>query len=85
MYFSKFLPGEHLLMLAAALYAGLKKLSYNCYHMSECNLDVANGSLANWHHAIDAKFNGKGRKYAAEDFDKMLWRYDVRQNLFRTI
>jgi hypothetical protein len=45
--------------------------------MSECGLDTANDSMVLWHQAIDAKFHGKGSKFTGEDFDKMLWRYDV--------
>lgn len=61
-----------------ALYVALKRLGYTCYHMAECGLDVENNSMIYWHEAIDAKFDGKGNKYVGEDFDKMLWRYDVR-------
>jgi hypothetical protein len=45
--------------------------------MSECGLDTANDSMVLWHQAINAKFHEKGSKFAGEDFDKMLWRYDV--------
>lgn len=43
----------------------------------EMNFDVANDSLVHWHEAMEAKFHDSGKKYAGEDFDKMLWRYDV--------
>ena len=66
-----------MLTTLSALYTALKKLNYNCYHMSECCLDAKNDSLKLWHEAIDAKFKNRGRKYAGKDFDKMLWRYDV--------
>jgi hypothetical protein len=65
-----------------ALYVALKKLGYTCYHMAECGRDAANDSLTLWHAAIDAKYYGKGRKFEGEDFDKMLWRYDVRAVIF---
>lgn len=60
-----------------ALYVALKELGYTCYHMAECNLDQQNNSLSLWNRAIDAIFNGIGRKFAGADFDQMLWRYDV--------
>ncbi|KAL4936892.1 hypothetical protein BDV06DRAFT_227475 [Aspergillus oleicola] len=64
-------------MSRTANYAALKQLGYNCYHMSECCLDSANGSLVLWNHAIDAKYNAKGTKFVGKDFDQMLWRYDA--------
>ncbi|KAE8422537.1 hypothetical protein BDV36DRAFT_223310 [Aspergillus pseudocaelatus] len=60
-----------------SLYVALKKLGFNCYHMAECSLDQRNGSLALWNQAINAKFNGNGRKFSGADFDQMLWRYDA--------
>jgi hypothetical protein len=45
--------------------------------MAECCLDFPNDSCVLWHQAIDAKYHGKGKPFAGEDFDKMLWRYDV--------
>jgi hypothetical protein len=45
--------------------------------MSECALHTANDSMILWHRAVDAKFHGKGSKFTGEDFDEMLWRYDV--------
>lgn len=69
---------ESVLIGQTALCVALRKLGYTSYHMAECWLDSANDSMSLWHEAIEAKFNGKGRKFAGEDFDKMLWRYDVR-------
>ena len=63
-----------------ALYVALKELGYTCYHMAECILDQHNDSLVLWNRAIDAKFNGNGRKLSGADFDQMLWRYDVNLN-----
>ncbi|KAE8402382.1 hypothetical protein BDV37DRAFT_272855 [Aspergillus pseudonomiae] len=60
-----------------SLYVALKKLGYNCYHMAECSLDQRNGSLGLWTRAINAKYNGDGRKFSGRDFDQMLWRYDA--------
>ncbi|KAL4862402.1 hypothetical protein BDV12DRAFT_178872 [Aspergillus spectabilis] len=60
-----------------SIYAALKQLSYNCYHMSECCLDSANSSLVLWNRAIEAKYYGKGTKFVGKDFDQMLWRYDA--------
>jgi hypothetical protein len=70
-------PINTALTLAEALYVALKKSGFTCYHMAECGLDSANGSMIYWYKAIDAKYNGKGQKYRGKDFDKMLWRYDV--------
>ena len=62
----------------AALWIALRKLGYSTYHMAECNLDSVNDSLVNWDAAIQAKMYGCGKPWAGEDFDKMLWNYDVR-------
>lgn len=59
----------------------LRRLGYNPYHAGEMNRDTANNSLVYWHEAIDAKFNARGRRYEPTDFDKMLWRYDVRRQV----
>ncbi|KAH8435164.1 sulfotransferase family protein [Aspergillus melleus] len=59
-----------------SLYVALKELGYNCYHMAECILNQHSDSLVLWNRAIDAKFNGNGRKFSGADFDQMLWRYD---------
>ena len=64
-----------------ALYAALRQLGYTSYHMAECSLDTENNSMAYWREALAAKLYGQGKKYQGSDFDKMLWRYDVRSNL----
>ncbi|GAB1193739.1 hypothetical protein APSETT444_002967 [Aspergillus pseudonomiae] len=50
--------------------------------MAECSLDQRNGSLGLWTHAINAKYNGDGRKFSGRDFDQMLWRYDTYIGLY---
>ncbi|KAB8265413.1 hypothetical protein BDV32DRAFT_158931 [Aspergillus pseudonomiae] len=60
-----------------SLYVALRKLGYNCYHMAEFSLDQRNGSLGLWTRAINAKYNGDGRKFSGRDHDQMLWRYDA--------
>jgi hypothetical protein len=45
--------------------------------MAEAVLDHRNGSLKHWLAAIVAKYYDLGGEYKGEDFDRMLWRYDV--------
>jgi hypothetical protein len=49
--------------------------------MAEAALDHRNGSLKHWQEAIVAKYYDLGQEYKGEDFDKMLWRYDVRTSI----
>ena len=67
-----------------ARYTALTKLGFPCYHMHECVLNnTNNNSFSRWREAIEAKYyRGKGKKFrSAEDFDELLWRYQVRERL----
>lgn len=56
----------------------MNQLGYSTYHGFEACFDNANGSLDFWNAAVKAKIEGSaaGPK-TAEDFDKVLWRYDA--------
>jgi hypothetical protein len=58
-------------------WVALKQLGYRPYHAMEAGLDNANGSWANWHAAAQAKYEGVGPVWKGQDFEKMLWKYDV--------
>ena len=57
----------------------LKKLGCNCYHGLEMTRENPNGSIRLWKEAIEAKFYGRqsGKLETGEDFDLLLWRYNV--------
>jgi hypothetical protein len=65
-----------------ALYTALNGLGYNSYHMAEAALDHRNGSLKHWQAAIVAKYYDLGEEFRGREFDRMLWRYDVRTFIF---
>ncbi|KAL8876310.1 MAG: hypothetical protein Q9198_005469 [Flavoplaca austrocitrina] len=68
-------------LLHTALQDALTKLGYTTYHSAESILDSKNDALLNWHEAIRAKYHGQGRPYEGKDFEKMLWRYNVRYEI----
>lgn len=71
---------QELILICAATYVALNKLGLNCYHMVECGRNSTNnGSFERWKEAIEAKYyGGKGRRLqVAEDFDELLWQYQV--------
>ncbi|CAJ2506016.1 Uu.00g001460.m01.CDS01 [Anthostomella pinea] len=59
-----------------SLFTALQKLGYAPYHMA-----VAMGSprtnLDCWSEGLNAKFNGRGKKWGKEEFDKLLGNYDA--------
>ena len=62
-----------------AMNVALTQLGYTTYHNAECLRDtLGNNAMAMWVEAIDAKYNGVGKRYiSSDDFDKLLWRHDV--------
>jgi hypothetical protein len=58
-------------------WAALRQLGYKPYHCMEVGLDNANGAWSNWEAAARAKYEGVGRPWKGDDFEKMLWKYDV--------
>lgn len=65
--------------LLPALWAALNQLGYSTYHGFEACFDNANGSLDFWNAAVAAKLHGPSSEIpkTAQDFDKVLWRYDA--------
>lgn len=45
--------------------------------MVECGRNAPSGAQRDWNNAVQAKLAGKPTLKTAQDFDKMLWRYDV--------
>ena len=60
-----------------AMYVAFKKLGYKPYHFLESTLQKQNDHQKLWLEALNAKFYGKGKPFEGEDFDQMLWNYDV--------
>jgi hypothetical protein len=58
-------------------WAALRQLGYRPYHCMEAGLDNANDSWPNWGKAVRAKYEGIGPRWRGQDFEKMLWKYDV--------
>ncbi|KAF5537856.1 hypothetical protein FMEXI_9678 [Fusarium mexicanum] len=59
-----------------ALFMALKQLGYTPYHMSR-SLISPKTNLDLWREALDAKFEGKGKRWGREEFDKILGPYDA--------
>lgn len=57
--------------------AALKVLGLTSYHWDEVLSNKNNGHLQLWLEAMHAKYDGKGKPFAGQDFDHMLWNYDV--------
>lgn len=53
-------------------------MGYKPYHMSVAGERVFDGHLTFWTEAMAAKFEGKGKPFGREEFDKFLGDYDVR-------
>ena len=60
-----------------AMYVALRKLGYNTYHFLETSLNRANEHHKLWTEALNAKYYNRGKEFQGEDFDKMLWSYQV--------
>ena len=58
-----------------SLYTGLQKLGYTPYHMAVA-MDAPKSSLGLWTEALRAKYQGVGKKWGREEFDKLLGNYD---------
>ena len=55
----------------ASMWTVLKKLGYtDCYHMLNVLKNPPDADM--WLEAIDAKYNGKGRLFEREDWDRLL-------------
>ncbi|KAF3479744.1 uncharacterized protein GIQ15_06720 [Arthroderma uncinatum] len=57
--------------------AALKVLGLKSYHWNEVFKNQKNGHVQLWLDAMNAKYHGKGKPFVGEDFDTMLWDYDV--------
>ena len=60
-----------------AIYAALKELGLSPYHFLEVLRNKNNKHLQLWGKAVQAKYGGLGAPFEGEDFDQMLWDYDV--------
>lgn len=57
----------------------LKELGYvDTYHMDSCMENPPDCDL--WTEALDAKFNGKGRKFGKDDWDQLLGHCQVSES-----
>lgn len=71
----------HKLIVFVATWVAFQKLGLTSYHCAEMGRNQENNNVfPRWREAIDAKFfGGKGRKLESrEEFDELLWRYQVR-------
>lgn len=59
-----------------AIFTALQRLGYTPYHMTVA-IGSPKTSLGLWCEALDAKFNGKGKPWGREEFDKILGDYDA--------
>lgn len=57
--------------------AALDILGFRSYHWNEVLSNKNNGHLQLWLQAVQAKYDGIGKPFEGEDFDRMLWDYDV--------
>lgn len=64
--------------------AALDVLGLRSYHWNEVIKNKNNGHLQLWLKAVQAKYDGLGEPFEGEDFDRLLWDYDVR-NPFHSI
>ena len=58
-------------------YVALKQLGYTPYHCMEVGLNHANRAWEDWDKAVQAKYEGNGHVFKGDDFERMLWKYDV--------
>lgn len=58
-----------------SLFNGLQKLGYTPYHLAVA-MNSPKSSLGLWTEALKAKYEGKGKKWGREEFDKLLGEYD---------
>lgn len=65
-------------VLNLAVYVALLKLGINSYHFAEVSRNRKNNHWQLWMQALQAKYDGLGKPFEGEDFDQMLWNYDVR-------
>lgn len=61
----------------AAMCAALRQLGLNPYHFSEVSKNNNNKHFQLWLKAVRAKYDRIGEPFRGEDFDQMLWDYDV--------
>ena len=61
-----------------AICAALKVLGFRAYHFSEISRNKNNQHFQQWLKAVRAKYDGVGELFKGEDFDRILWNYDVR-------
>ncbi|KAF2106985.1 P-loop containing nucleoside triphosphate hydrolase protein [Lophiotrema nucula] len=64
-----------------SLKTALEKLGYTPYHMSEALKNTRYGHLTFWKEALAAKYEGKGKPFGREEFDKFLGGYDVLEDI----
>lgn len=55
----------------------LNKLGYHSYHMEQCLMNWKRFHPHYWLEALRAKYQGKGKQYGQNEFDKVLGEYDV--------
>lgn len=60
-----------------AICAAFKILGLKSYHWNEVLSNKNNAHLQLWLNAVKAKYDGIGKPFKGEDFDQMLWDYDV--------
>lgn len=63
--------------MTTALCAALKILGISSYHFSEISRNKNNKHFELWLEAVQAKYDGIGKPWKGEDFDRILWNYDV--------
>ncbi|KAF2726984.1 NAD dependent epimerase/dehydratase [Polyplosphaeria fusca] len=64
-----------------SLKVAFEKLGYKPYHMSEALKNTPAGHLTFWKEALAAKFDGEGKPFGREEFDKFLGDYDVLEDI----
>ncbi|KAL8709018.1 MAG: hypothetical protein Q9220_006227 [cf. Caloplaca sp. 1 TL-2023] len=65
--------------------AALELLGLRSYHWNEVLANKKNGHLQLWLKAIQAKYDGHGVPFQGDDFDQMLWDYDILTPASRTL
>ncbi|KAF2822315.1 hypothetical protein CC86DRAFT_385301 [Ophiobolus disseminans] len=64
-----------------ALKTALEQLGYTPYHMSEALKNTRKGHLTFWQEALAAKYEGKGKSFGRDEFDKFLGNYNVLEDI----
>ena len=60
-------------------------LGIRSYHFAEVLANDENDHIQLWMRALRAKYEGVGKPFKGEDFDKILWNYDVSCRVYFSI